>query len=246
MTGELLALVALVRRPRVSMVLLLGLFNGMGVATHNLALLAAPAYAVAVMVLVLRRRVGWYAAPLFAAAWCAGAAPIIWLTIQMTGQAERQRPSGRRCSGGVGRGRCWADRQRRLSWTGIHHLQLSQPRPSTGGFGAVAASAGAWRRPGRCDGVHPCDTLRLRRSIHRARPVHVFRSVLPDSCAAGGFGTCAPVRKSATMDENRCDGLAGVRAGNLCDSAVRRQCDETAASRRWADITVPKTMPATG
>ncbi len=87
MTGELLALVALVRRPRVSMVLLMGLFNGMGVATHNLALLAAPAYALAVTMLVWRRRVVWHAAPLFAAAWCAGAAPLIWLTIRMAVQA---------------------------------------------------------------------------------------------------------------------------------------------------------------
>ncbi|MDY7010028.1 MAG: DUF2723 domain-containing protein [Planctomycetota bacterium] len=87
MTAELLALISLLRRPRISMVLLLGLFNGLGVATHNLALLAAPAYASVVMVLVWRKRISWCAAPLFAAAWCIGAMPMIWMTIQMAGQA---------------------------------------------------------------------------------------------------------------------------------------------------------------
>ena len=86
-SAELLVLIALLRRPRVSMVLLLGLLNGLGVATHNLALLALPAYAVAVMLLVWRRRIAWPVVPLFAAAWCAGAAPLIWLTIRMAGQA---------------------------------------------------------------------------------------------------------------------------------------------------------------
>ncbi len=97
MSGELLALISLIRKPRISMVLLLGLLNGLGVATHNLALLALPAYAIAVVVLVLvwrtsaksvePRRLGWWAIPLFVLAWCAGAAPLIWLTIQMAGQA---------------------------------------------------------------------------------------------------------------------------------------------------------------
>jgi len=86
MSGELLALIALARKPRVSMVLLLGLLNGLGVATHNLALLALPAYAGVVVVLVWQRRIGWSSAPLFAGAWCLGASPMIFLTIQMAGQ----------------------------------------------------------------------------------------------------------------------------------------------------------------
>ncbi len=95
MTAELLTLIGLLRKPRFSMVLLLGFFNGLGVATHNLALLALPAYALAVVVLVWRtpassvepRRLAWPAIPLFAAAWCVGAAPLIWLTIRMAEQA---------------------------------------------------------------------------------------------------------------------------------------------------------------
>ena len=43
MSAELLVLVSLLRRPRLSMVLLLGLLNGLGLATHNLALLSLPA-----------------------------------------------------------------------------------------------------------------------------------------------------------------------------------------------------------
>ena len=78
-SGELLALTSLLRRPRPSMVLLLGLLNGVALATHNLALLALPAYGLAVLVPAVRGRLKWWAVPAFIAAWAVGASPLLVL-----------------------------------------------------------------------------------------------------------------------------------------------------------------------
>ncbi len=78
-SGELLVLTALLRRPRISMVLLMGVLNGLGMATHNLALLALPAYGLAVVLPAVRGRLKWWAVPLFVAAWAAGASPLLLL-----------------------------------------------------------------------------------------------------------------------------------------------------------------------
>ncbi len=86
MTGELLALVALVRRPRISMVVLLGLLNGLGFSVHNLALLALPAYGLTVVALAGRRHLRWWSVPLFVLAWCAGASLLLALA---AGEAGR-------------------------------------------------------------------------------------------------------------------------------------------------------------
>ena len=68
---------SLLKRPRISMVVLLGALNGLGMATHNLALLALPAYGLAVLLLAGRGRLKWWAVPLFVAAWAAGASPLL-------------------------------------------------------------------------------------------------------------------------------------------------------------------------
>jgi len=79
LSGELLVLTSLLARPRLSMAALLGLLNGLGLAVHNLALLAAPAYGLAVVLLAARRRLRWPAVPLFVAGWAAGASPLLVL-----------------------------------------------------------------------------------------------------------------------------------------------------------------------
>ena len=82
LSGELLALAALMKRPRVSMVLLLGLLNGLAAATHNLALLALPAYGIAVIALAARRRLKPWDVGLFVLAWAIGALPLLTLVVQ--------------------------------------------------------------------------------------------------------------------------------------------------------------------
>jgi len=81
LSAELLVLTSLLRRPRVSMVVVLGLLNGLGVSAHNLALLALPAYGLAVIGLAARRRVRWWAVGAFVAAWSAGASLLLGLLI---------------------------------------------------------------------------------------------------------------------------------------------------------------------
>jgi hypothetical protein len=81
MSGELLALVSLLDRPRITMVLLLGLLNGLGFSTHNLALLSLPVYGLTVLALVVRRRLPVLALPVFIEAWMLGAAVLLWLVV---------------------------------------------------------------------------------------------------------------------------------------------------------------------
>jgi hypothetical protein len=138
-SGELLALVALMDRPRLAPVLILGLLNGLGVSTHNLALLALPAYGATVVALSARRRLAWVAVPLFALAWCAGASLLLGLTISAAG---REGLSGAVSSALFGEG--W--RQDVLGWP---------LRPVAGGLTYIAynfpnltlplAAVGLWR-----------------------------------------------------------------------------------------------------
>lgn len=86
MSGELLVLASLLHRPRISMVLLLGLLNGLGLSTHNLALLALPAYGLAVVILAARRRLRWWCVPLFILAWSAGASVLLTLMFRLAGE----------------------------------------------------------------------------------------------------------------------------------------------------------------
>ncbi len=89
LSGELLALAALARRPRWWLVVLLGLLNGLGVSVHNLAFLALPGYGLAVAILAARRRLAWWAVPVFVASWCAGAS--LWIGL-LVGEALRVGP----------------------------------------------------------------------------------------------------------------------------------------------------------
>ena len=86
MSAELLALVALLRRPGTPMVVLLGLLNGLGASTHNLALLALPAYGTAVVLLAARGRLPRRAVGLFVLAWAVGASLLIGLVARSAGQ----------------------------------------------------------------------------------------------------------------------------------------------------------------
>ncbi|MFP4054769.1 MAG: protein O-mannosyl-transferase family, partial [Phycisphaerae bacterium] len=80
-TLELHAVVSLVRRPSWSSAATLGLLNGLGLATHNLALLALPAYGLLVLWVAYRRRLPVAGVGLFIAAWCVGASPWIGLVL---------------------------------------------------------------------------------------------------------------------------------------------------------------------
>jgi len=80
-TLELHLLLSLVRRPRAATAALLGLVNGVGWSTHNLALLATPAYAIVALLLcsggLLRRRALLYAA----GGWLVGAGGMLGLIL---------------------------------------------------------------------------------------------------------------------------------------------------------------------
>ncbi len=89
LSGELLALAVLVRRPRWWVVVPLGLLNGLAVSVHNLAFLALPGYGLAVVILAARRRLAWWALPMFVACWCAGAS--LWIAL-VVGEAMRVGP----------------------------------------------------------------------------------------------------------------------------------------------------------
>jgi len=76
-TTELHVLVSLVRRPKTHLVLLLGLLNGLGLATHNLALLAAPAYVLMSLYLCRRDRLPWRSIIYLSAGWLIGASGLL-------------------------------------------------------------------------------------------------------------------------------------------------------------------------
>jgi len=81
LTAELWLLVALLRRPRWQTAAALALVNGAGLCVHNFALLPAPVYAAAVVVLVVRRRLPAWSLVAAAAAWVLGAGLYLGLTI---------------------------------------------------------------------------------------------------------------------------------------------------------------------
>jgi len=81
-TLELNVLLSLSRRPRGHVVLLLGGLSGLALTAHNLALLAVPVYALAVVGLCLRRRLRWYAVGLFAVGWAVGSAGLVVLVVR--------------------------------------------------------------------------------------------------------------------------------------------------------------------
>jgi hypothetical protein len=82
-TGELWLLAMLLRRPRWNVLAGLALVNGLHLAIHNLALLATPVYAVAVVAMLARRRLApWTLAPA-AALWVLGASPLLAMTVEL-------------------------------------------------------------------------------------------------------------------------------------------------------------------
>ena len=86
LTAELHVVVSLARRPTWRGAAALGLLNGLGLAKHNLALLAAPGYMALVCVLCARRRLGWWSPAVLAGAWAAGAGLYLGLIVQAAGQ----------------------------------------------------------------------------------------------------------------------------------------------------------------
>jgi len=87
LTFELHVLVSLVRRPSLSLVLLLATLNGLALTGHNMALLALPAYGLVVLYLCSRRRLSWIAVLLMVAGWIVGAAGILILIAQKAATA---------------------------------------------------------------------------------------------------------------------------------------------------------------
>lgn len=85
-TLELHVLVTLVRRPAVRWAALLGLVSGLGLATHNLALLALPAHGLVVLYLVYRRRMPAGAVPAMIGAWLVGSS--LWWMLVFTRAGE--------------------------------------------------------------------------------------------------------------------------------------------------------------
>ncbi len=81
LTTELLLLVWLLRNPHWRTAALLGLVSGLGLSLHNFALLPLPVYAVAIMVLVVRRRLPTWAPAAVIGGWLIGAAGLGTLVI---------------------------------------------------------------------------------------------------------------------------------------------------------------------
>ncbi|MCP4534872.1 MAG: DUF2723 domain-containing protein, partial [Delftia sp.] len=78
-TAELHVLLLLVRKPTGGLALLLGVANGLALMAHNLALLGMVVYGLTVLVLCIRRRLGWPAVGLLAVGWIAGSAGLLML-----------------------------------------------------------------------------------------------------------------------------------------------------------------------
>ncbi|MBN1556498.1 MAG: DUF2723 domain-containing protein [Phycisphaerae bacterium] len=73
LTGELLLLTSLVRRPSVWTLAGLALLSGLGVCVHNLALLPLPVYVIVMVVLIVRRRLPAWSPAVAAGAYILGA-----------------------------------------------------------------------------------------------------------------------------------------------------------------------------
>ena len=80
-TAQLNLLLSLVRRPGVLWAAALGLASGLGWSAHGLALLALPAYGLAVLWLCGRKQLNWVAVPAMLIAWAAGGALMLWLLV---------------------------------------------------------------------------------------------------------------------------------------------------------------------
>jgi len=85
-TTELHILVTLTNQPSSQLAMLLGVVNGLALTAHNLALLALPAYGVAVIYLCLKHRLRWGAVALFVLGWLIGAAGFLTLIFFKAGQ----------------------------------------------------------------------------------------------------------------------------------------------------------------
>ena len=83
LTAELWLLVALIRKPRAAPLIALALVSGLGLSLHNLALLPLPAYVIAAVILVLRRKVPAWSLAAAAGAYCLGAGLYIAMTVQL-------------------------------------------------------------------------------------------------------------------------------------------------------------------
>jgi hypothetical protein len=80
-TLELNLALSLVNRPQAIVALLLGVVNGLGFCTHNLALLASPGYGLIVIYMISRRQLPWRALPMLLVGWAAGASGMLAMTV---------------------------------------------------------------------------------------------------------------------------------------------------------------------
>lgn len=78
-TLELHVVLTLLRSPRARWAAVLGVLNGVGLATHNLALLALPVYGLMVLALAGRGWMPWRGVACFIGSWLIGASP--WLVL---------------------------------------------------------------------------------------------------------------------------------------------------------------------
>ena len=83
LTAELWLLVSLIRKPRAALLIAIALVSGLGLNLHNLALLPLPVYAVAAIILVLRRKLPAWSLAAAAGAYCLGAGPYIAMTVRL-------------------------------------------------------------------------------------------------------------------------------------------------------------------
>lgn len=81
LTGELLLLVSLLRRPRPTTAAGLFLLNGLGWCLHNLALLPLPVYGVALLALLVRRRLPLWSLAASAGAYLIGASMFLTMIV---------------------------------------------------------------------------------------------------------------------------------------------------------------------
>lgn len=83
LTAELWLLVTLIRKPRAALLIAIALVSGLGLNLHNLALLPLPVYAVAAIILVLRRKVPAWSLAAAAGAYVLGAGLYIAMTAHL-------------------------------------------------------------------------------------------------------------------------------------------------------------------
>jgi len=86
LTVEWLVLTAYVRTDRVRWLIVLGLVNGLSIATHMWGAIPLACYGVFLLVACIRRRIRPTVIAGFAAAWMIGAAPYLWLIVERAAQ----------------------------------------------------------------------------------------------------------------------------------------------------------------